>query len=84
MDIAQIAAIGLPRVSAGDAPAQIAREFDAMLLGMLWRGAAAPGPHKSGAAASAAPLGELFVQQLATQHSAGFGALLLRALDQGG
>jgi len=83
MDIAQIAAIGLPRGSAGDAPAQVAQEFDAMLLRMLWRGAAAPGSHKRGAAGSAAPLAELFVQQLATQHTAGFGALLLRNLEKG-
>ena len=88
----EIAAIGwraslpLPADAAGPAaggaaePARIAREFDAMLLRMLWRTAAVPGAGKSAQSPLAATLADFYVPQLAAQHSAGFGAMVLSAL----
>jgi hypothetical protein len=81
----ELAAIGLnpslPR--AADAPQQLAREFDAMIFKLLWRTSAVPGARggKSATPALNATLGDLFAPQMAAQHSAGFGALVLAALD---
>jgi hypothetical protein len=62
-------------------PASLAREFDAMLLRMLWRTAAVPGAGKSAQSPLAATLADVYLPQLATQHSTGFGAMVLGALD---
>ena len=83
MHVSDVAAIGFQRSTAG-APAQISREFDALVLGLLWRTASVPGP-RTGAQSQPVGtfLGEFFVHQLALQHSAGFGAMLLRSLEKG-
>jgi hypothetical protein len=81
----EIAAIGLHSslARAADAPKQLAREFDAMVFRMLWRSAAVPGARgaKSATPALGAALADFFAPQMAAQHSAGFGALMLAALD---
>lgn len=83
MHVSDVAAVGFQRSSVS-APAQISREFDALVLGLLWRTASVPGP-RTGAQSQpvGALLGELFAQQLASAHSAGFGAMVLRTLEKG-
>lgn len=85
MNVAEVAAIGLQRTAAG-APAQIVHEFDALVLRLLWRGASVPGALTQRAQSQqvAGVFGEFFAQQLAAQHSLGFGAMVLRALDAKG
>jgi len=83
MNVSDVAAIGFQRSAVGT-PAQISREFDALMLGLLWRTASVPGSRTGVQSQPAGTLlGEFFVHQLALQHSAGFGAMVLRTLEKG-
>jgi len=83
MHVNDVAAVGFQRSSV-TAPAQVSREFDALVFGLLWRTASVPGS-RVGATSEpvGALLGEFFAQQLAAAHSAGFGAMVLRTLEKG-
>ncbi len=70
------------RGSAAEAPVQLAREFDAMVFRLLWRTASAPGIAGS-KSAPVSSLADLYLPQIAAQHSAGFGAMVLAALARG-
>lgn len=84
MDVAPVTALAGIRSGASGALPQAAREFDALLFQLLWRTAAVPGARASGVSHQLhAAFGDFFAQQLALQHSAGFGALVLRSLEKG-
>ena len=69
------------RAGGADAPQQLAREFDAMVWRLLWRTTSAPGA-AAGKSTLASPLADLVLPQIAAQHSAGFGAMVLNTLGE--
>ena len=84
MSPTEIAAVSSGYERAAPPAAQtIGREFEALLLKLLWETARGPvKPREVGAGALSDAFSALFVNELAAGHGLGFGSMVLQALDE--
>lgn len=85
MSPAEVAAVSMGHARAGQTAAQtVGREFEALLLKLLWETARVPAGRSRSAVAGVASdaFAGLFVHELAAGHDLGFGSMVLRALDE--
>jgi hypothetical protein len=84
MSPSEIAAVSFGYARSAQPAAQaVGREFEALLLKLLWETARSPArPRAPGVGVVGDAFSALFVSGLATGHELGFGSMVLQALDE--
>jgi hypothetical protein len=84
MSPSEIAAVSVGYARSAPSAAQaVGREFEALLLKLLWETARGPAkPRGADAGALSDAFSALFINELAAGHGLGFGSMVLKALDE--